>query len=360
VTGVTAGTGLTGGTISTTGTVAADTTFLFTQSDTLNLNLTSRFAAKQNILNGTGFVKASGTNITYDNSTYLRTGLADSTYLKLTGGTLTGNLRLSSSNATQLNIDANDNNLESRITFSTAGSERSKIYTTSSVSSMTFESIAQASAKRGFRFISSTEETQYLGLVQDPQGNVGIKSDATGNDVHPNTLYVNGTLGVTGAITEGGNNVLTNLDTASLSSRIDAKLSATDTASLSNRINLKYDKTGGTISGAVTLSTTTATPTSLLGKDGSNIVGTVTTVAQTGLMKTGGVTQNTSSVGIISVAHGLSYEPTQVIATLAQQNSYIVVCHDITASDLFFTVYDSVTGNPLNNISVGIFWLAIK
>jgi hypothetical protein len=133
-----------------------------------------------------------------------------------------------------------------------------------------------------------------------------------------------------------------------------------DTASLSSRIDAKYNSSGGTISGAVTLSTTSATPSSLLGKDGSNVVGTVTTVAQTGLMKAGSVTQNTSSVGIISVAHGLSYEPTQVIVTLAQQNSYIVVCHDITATTLFFTVYDSVTGNPLNNISVGIFWLAIK
>jgi hypothetical protein len=147
-------------------------------------------------------------------------------------------------------------------------------------------------------------------------GNIGI------NDTTPLfTLDVNGTLNATGATTLGSTLAVT---------------------------------------GAVTLSTTTATPTSLLGKDGSNVVGTVTTVAQTGLMKAGSVTQNTSSVGIISVAHGLSYEPTQVIVTLAQQNSYIVVCHDITATTLFFTVYDSVTGNPLNNISVGIFWLAIK
>ena len=64
----------------------------FKKSDTTSLNLVSRFSGKQNILNGTGFVKASGTNITYDNSNYLRTGLADSTYLKLTGGTLTGAL----------------------------------------------------------------------------------------------------------------------------------------------------------------------------------------------------------------------------------------------------------------------------
>jgi hypothetical protein len=39
---------------------------------------------------------------------------------------------------------------------------------------------------------------------------------------------------VTGAITEGGNNVLTNLDTVSLSNRIDAKLNKTDTATMLN------------------------------------------------------------------------------------------------------------------------------
>ena len=49
VTSITAGTGLTGGTITTSGTLAADTSFLFTQSDTLSLNLTSRFATKLNI-----------------------------------------------------------------------------------------------------------------------------------------------------------------------------------------------------------------------------------------------------------------------------------------------------------------------
>ena len=43
-------------------------------------------------LNGTGFVKASGTTITYDNSTYLTTFSASSTYLPLSGGTLTGGL----------------------------------------------------------------------------------------------------------------------------------------------------------------------------------------------------------------------------------------------------------------------------
>ena len=50
------------------------------------------FNGKQAALNGTGFVKISGTTITYDNSTYLTTSSASSTYLPLSGGTLTGAL----------------------------------------------------------------------------------------------------------------------------------------------------------------------------------------------------------------------------------------------------------------------------
>jgi len=50
------------------------------------------FNGKQAALNGTGFVKATGTTISYDNSTYLTTTSASSTYLPLAGGTLTGAL----------------------------------------------------------------------------------------------------------------------------------------------------------------------------------------------------------------------------------------------------------------------------
>ena len=48
------------------------------------------FNAKQAALSGTGFVKISGTTISYDNSTYLTTSSAASTYLPLAGGTMTG------------------------------------------------------------------------------------------------------------------------------------------------------------------------------------------------------------------------------------------------------------------------------
>ena len=46
----------------------------------------------QAALSGTGFVKISGSTISYDNSTYLTTSSAASTYLPLTGGTVTGPL----------------------------------------------------------------------------------------------------------------------------------------------------------------------------------------------------------------------------------------------------------------------------
>ena len=50
-------------------------------------DLQSALDAKQDDLNGTGFVKASGTTITYDNSTYLTTSSAASTYVPYTGAT---------------------------------------------------------------------------------------------------------------------------------------------------------------------------------------------------------------------------------------------------------------------------------
>jgi hypothetical protein len=55
-------------------------------SDTY-ISSASTWNAKQNALNGTGFVKATGTTITYDNSTYLTTSSASSTYVPYTGAT---------------------------------------------------------------------------------------------------------------------------------------------------------------------------------------------------------------------------------------------------------------------------------
>jgi hypothetical protein len=114
------------------------------------------------------------------------------------------------------------------------------------------------------------------------------------------------------------------------------------------------------VNGEVKIATVTATPTSLLGKDGSNVVGEVTDINQSGVMKVEGTTATTNSVGGINVAHGLSYTPSKVIATIAQLNSYVIVIRGITSTNLEFTVYDSTTGVGLDTVSVGFYWIAFK
>jgi hypothetical protein len=81
------------------------------------------FNGKQAALNGTGFVKISGTTISYDNSTYLTTGTAASTYLPLAGGTLTGTLNGTSANFTNnITIDRSLSSLGNALTL-TKGSD---------------------------------------------------------------------------------------------------------------------------------------------------------------------------------------------------------------------------------------------
>ena len=153
-------------------------------------------------------------------------------------------------------------------------------------------------------------------------------------------------MAVTGNITEGGNNVLTNLDTVSLSNRIDTK----------------YNSSGGTISGAVTLSTTTATPTSLLGKDGSNVVGTVTTVAQTGLFGRGSVTNVvTNANGEVTITHGLGFTPIMAFANIPGSTVNIVNVKSVNSTDIVVVVRDSDGGGVQNTVTIStIQWFAIK
>ena len=334
-------------------------------------------------------------------STYLTQSNAALTYLPLTGGTLTGSLSV--------------------------------------LDSISIGSLSQYTG-RFTRYLKTSNISPYIDLFIGSVGTIGtwagrMHFQTSYNTEVPTTamtinefgnINMNGTLSVTGNITEAGNNVLTNLDTASLSSRIDGKVSltatesiggtktfnnlvnitnqmtisgsvsggnillgkntsnngvsditlgtglsitsnvlnasTTDTTSLSNRINLKYDKTGGTISGAVTLSTTTATPSTLLGKDGSNVVGTVTTVAQTGLFGRGSVTNApTDANGIITVAHGFSFTPIMAFANLPASTTNIVNVKEVDGTNIVFVVRDGATNNVLNTQTVTkIEFFAIK
>jgi|688.fasta_scaffold25592_7 hypothetical protein len=93
--------------VNTSGTISITQSSGSTNGYLSNTDWTT-FNNKQAALSGTGFVKISGTTISYDNSTYLTTASATSTYLPLAGGTLTGALLFNST--APLNFQANSNN----------------------------------------------------------------------------------------------------------------------------------------------------------------------------------------------------------------------------------------------------------
>jgi hypothetical protein len=348
------------------------------KADTSLLNLTSRFATKLNIsdtasmltnylqsgvaastyqtkLNGTGFVKASGTNITYDNSSYLTTGTAASTYQTILTNPVTGTgindfiPKFTSTGSTIGNsvIQESSGNIGigttpiANLTFDVSKNILLKSGSTGIASILFSETGTPSSTDVEFggilRYNGSLDRMELV--TRDNLGgsnvtNTGITMDRiTGNIGLLKPTTISSTLAVTGNITEAGNNVLTNLDTASLSSRIDSK----------------YNSSGGTISGAVTLSTTSATPLTLLGKDGSNVVGTVTTVAQTGLFGRGSVTNAvTDSNGNITVAHGFNFTPIMAFANLPAQTANTVNVKSVDANNIVFVVRDGATFSPLN------------
>lgn len=195
-------------------------------------------------------------------------------------------------------------------------------------------------------------------------GRVGIKDTTPAYD-----LSVTGTLGVTGATTLSApltvnSSAVFNEGSTDSDFRVESDGNAhmVFVDASTDRVGIGYASPTKTldVNGEVRINTVTATPTSLLGKDGSNVVGEVTDINQSGVMKVGGTTATTDAVGNINVAHGLSYTPSKVIATIAQLNSYVIVIRGITSTNLEFTVYDSTTGVGLNTVSVGFFWIAFK
>ena len=341
----------------------------FRDADTSLLNLTSRFAAKLNI-SDTASMLTNYLRSGVAASTYLTQSNAASTYLPLTGGTLTGDLYLKYLNTfaktTYIPFNAGIGE-QSIFNVGTAlrggtvmvfpdsnlvGSSANIFLANSNVQGVEYSAMGSGlrnyskqggdNRRNSLAFYTSGIGSQNTNrLFIDYDGNVGINDDTPSYK-----LEVNGTFNATGNITEGGNNVLTNLDTASLSSRIDSK----------------YNSSGGTISGAVTLSTTSATPTALLGKDGSNVVGAVTTVAQTGLFGRGSVTNApTDANGIITVAHGFSFTPIMAFANLPASTTNIVNVKEVDGTNIVFVVRDGATNNVLNTQTVTkIEFFAIK
>jgi len=313
----------------------------------------TNFNNKQSQLSGTGFVKASGTNITYDNSSYLRTGLADSTYLKLTGGTLTGALNV---NGTSTLNFTNVYGKTTYVPFNVGLGEQSIFnvgaYLRGGTVMIFPDSSLSGSSGNLFFANSNVLSVEYSARGSGIRNYIKQGGDVNRNSLalytsdigqqNTNRLYINynGDIGI-------------NDDTPSFKLDVNGTLGVTNAATLSSTLS---------VTGAVTLSTTTATPTTLLGKDGSNVVGTVTTVAQTGLFGRGSVTNAvTDANGNITVAHGFNFTPIMAFANLPGQTINIVNVKSVDNNNIVFVVRDGPTNDILNTISVAkIEFFAIK
>jgi hypothetical protein len=393
---------------------------------------------------------------------YLRSGVASNTYLPLTGGTLTGDLRINKSSNSILRLSSADVSSYGKIIFNsnTPGFESNGASIESSGDGVGVD-VGSLNFLTGFGTARTTR------MTITPLGNISIVNSAT----------IGGTLGVTGALNGttgnfstslgigtatsplgtlevyksnsgglGGNIVLNNngaavnnstaiifgdgpissirgaisttTENSPFNGQMEFKTGLGAYSSLDTRMiikgngniginntspNAKLDVRGSVIinedsgdfdtrvesdgnanmvfvdastdrvgigtntpsktldiNGEVKIATVTATPTALLGKDASNVVGEVTDINQSGVMKVGGITATTDAVGGINVAHGLPYTPSKVIATIAQTNSYVIVIRGYTSTNIEFTIYDSTTGIGLDTVSVGFFWLAFK
>jgi len=169
----------------------ADTSFLVTRfdtasmltpyfrdADTTSLNLTSRFAAKLNISDTASML-----------TNYLRTGTAASTYLPLTGGTLTGDLGISKSSNSILRLSSAD-----------VGSYGKLIFSSNNGGYLNYGASIESSGDGVGIDVGSLNFLTGFGTVRTNRMTI----TPTGNLTIVNSATIGGTLGVTGATTLTG------------------------------------------------------------------------------------------------------------------------------------------------------------
>ena len=158
---------------------------------------------KQAQLNGTGFVKISGTTISYDSSTYLTTASASSTYLTTTTA---GTTYVPYTGATA-DVVLGNNNLKSKNTFLegdglyNGGGLRIKQYISQADGIDGYNTISSQTS--GFAFSSSRGSGVFNNFILDP---TSLPDNTQRSYILPNA---NGTLALTSNIPTN-NNTLTN------------------------------------------------------------------------------------------------------------------------------------------------------
>jgi len=366
---------------------AAMLTTYFKKSDTTQLNLTSRFAAKLNISDTSSML-----------TNYLRSGVAASTYLPLTGGTLTGALNgttgtfasgITAGNispvgspiinagitGTETNVHfysglGTENNITTlRLTNNNGGFFQNGLF----LKSQMLRGLDEYNAYLGImntNFLTFTSNSR-IGVFQSSPSytfDVSGTFNATGNSLIGGTLGVTGATTLSGALTVNNATVL-NEGSGDFDTRIesDGNANMVFVDASTDRVGIGTNTPSKTldVNGEVRIGTVSTPPTSLLGKDASNVVGEVTTVAQTGLMTRGAWEASTSAVdGTFPVTHGLGATPVSIIITSAglEPSFERKLLFEVYArnSTTFSVQAWNLDGSAATSKNVKIYFLAIK
>ena len=286
----------------------------FKDTDTTGLNLPSRFAAKLNISDTASML-----------TNYLRTATAASTYLPLTGGTLIGSLDINTNdggnnfqdstlkityNQSSLGVNQNVTGIYSSVNttgYTSTGilSEASTIYSTaigvkgkatqSDINGpgvaygIVGEIAASGSGSNGSTYAGYFNNTSTVGgnnyglfVNTASGGDYGIYQTGNGINYLGSNTSIGGTLGVTGATTLSApltvnSSAVFNEGSTDSDFRVesDGNVNMVFVDASTDRVGIGTNAPDKTlhVNGEVKIATVTATPTSLLGKDGSNVVG---------------------------------------------------------------------------------------
>jgi hypothetical protein len=240
----------------------------FRDADTTSLNLVSRFAAKLNI-SDTSSMLTNYLRTGVAASTYLTQSSAASTYLPLTGGILTGGLKGIDS-ISLINNDGGTSVLS--INVNRTGTFN-RIFLVRNTGSGSNDGLLQLFDNGITKVNIAANNSRGGNTYFNGGGNFGI-----GTTTPNSTFEVHGSA----VFNEGSSNYDFRVE-----SNNNANMFFVD--ALNDRIGINTNTPSKTldVNGEVRIATVTATPTALLGKDGSNVVGEV--ALGTGMSVSGGI-----------------------------------------------------------------------